>query len=371
MSTARPKYRVLSREEETEISRSKKKVKEVHHADFNNGASEGGHSQGHQKVWGSSKTSFKEKLVGEIPGAFAKAFDFTDFMEDEAESDDEVLELREGLAAVKLSKETKLRIRGPWANTLIIKLFGKAVGFSFLQSKLNFLWKPSERIDLVDLGYDFYSVRPWEPYFKPKTANVTSIAVWVRLHALTMELYETEIDINKPLINTVLIGRFEQPVTYEGIQKLCFPCGRIGHKKDVCPYTIRKPNPPAKGADGEHENQRVSSHVAHVMDSTISGQRVSRSATEMEGPTGSVKKSLRYEVGQGTSYNSSKTGWVKAPNTLLRADAEPNGKFVQDGPDFVGHIANQNFVAGTNKIEFNTRTSPSVRGKKGIARNRL
>nr|POE91691.1 uncharacterized protein CFP56_53058 [Quercus suber] len=330
MSTARPKYRVLSREEETEISRSKKKVKEVHHADFNNGASEGGHSQGHQKVWGSSKTSFKEKLVGEIPGAFAKAFDFTDFMEDEAESDDEVLELREGLAAVKLSKETKLRIRGPWANTLIIKLFGKAVGFSFLQSKLNFLWKPSERIDLVDLGYDFYSVRfslkkylnsvlekgpwfigghffsirPWEPYFKPKTANVTSMAVWVRLHALPMELYETEvlkqigdsigkvlridsqtameargkyarlclqIDINKPLINTVLIGRFEQPVTYEGIQKLCFPCGRIGHKKDVCPYTIRKPNPPAKGADSEHENQRVSSHVAHVMDSTISG----------------------------------------------------------------------------------------------------
>nr|POE91692.1 hypothetical protein CFP56_53059 [Quercus suber] len=90
----------------------------------------------------------------------------------------------------------------------------------------------------------------------------------------------------------------------------------------------------------------------------------------MEGPTGSVKKSLRYEVGQGTSYNSSKTGWVKAPNTLLRADAEPNGKFVQDGPDFVGHIANQNFVAGTNKIESNTRTSPSVRGKTGIGLDR-
>ena len=80
-------------------------------------------------------------------------------MEDEAESDDEVLEIREGLAGVKLSRETKLRISGPWANTLIIKLFGKAFGFSFLQSKLNFLWKPSGRIDLVDLGYDFYSVR--------------------------------------------------------------------------------------------------------------------------------------------------------------------------------------------------------------------
>ena len=73
-------------------------------------------------------------------------------------------------------------------------------------------------------------------------ANVSSIVVWVRLHALPLELYETkvlkqigeaigkvlridaqtamemrgkyarlciQVDMNKPLINTVLIGRFE------------------------------------------------------------------------------------------------------------------------------------------------------------------
>lgn len=156
---ARPKHRVLSREEEAEISRSKKKVKDVHHAGFNDGTSEGGQSQWHQGTWGSPKKSFKDKLVGEIPGAFAKAFDFTDLIEDEAESDDEMLDLREGLAAVKLSRETKLRIRSPWALTLIIKLFGKAVGFNFLHSKLNLLWKPSGRFDLVNLGHGFYSVR--------------------------------------------------------------------------------------------------------------------------------------------------------------------------------------------------------------------
>jgi len=36
------KHRVLSREEEVELSQSKKKVKDVHHARFNNGPSEGG-----------------------------------------------------------------------------------------------------------------------------------------------------------------------------------------------------------------------------------------------------------------------------------------------------------------------------------------
>ena len=97
--------------------------------------------------------------MGEIPGAFAKAFDFSDLLDAKAESDDEFSDLREGLEAVKLSRETKLRIRGPWAQTLIVKLFGRSVGFNFLQSKLNLLWKPTGRIDCVDLGHDFYSVR--------------------------------------------------------------------------------------------------------------------------------------------------------------------------------------------------------------------
>ena len=52
-----------------------------------------------------------------------------------------------------------------------------------------------------------------------------------------------QVDVNKLLINTVLIGKFEQVVVYEGINKLCFVCGRIGHKKEVCPYTVRCTEP--------------------------------------------------------------------------------------------------------------------------------
>nr|POE83002.1 uncharacterized protein CFP56_42947 [Quercus suber] len=304
------KHRFLSREKEVELSRSKKKVKDVHHAEFNDGSSDSGHSQSYQNTWGSAGASFKDKLVGEIPGAFAEAFDFTDLMDAEAKSNDEVSELQEGLAAVKLSRETKRRIRGPWAQTLIVKLFRRLVGFSFLQSKLNLLWKPTGRLDCVDLGDDFYSVhfalkedmnsvlekgpwfigghflsiRPWEPFFKPAMANVSSIAVWVWLHQLPLELYEAEVlkrigdaigkvlridahtaleargkyarlclqvDINKPLINTVLIGRFKQQVVYEGIHKLCFACGKIGHKKDDCPHTIWRPVSPKREGNSQ------------------------------------------------------------------------------------------------------------------------
>ena len=56
-----------------------------------------------------------------------------------------------------------------------------------------------------------------------------------------------QLDVTKPLINSVLIVRFEQPMVYEGIHKLCFSCGRLGHRKESCPLTVKKPKPPVEG----------------------------------------------------------------------------------------------------------------------------
>ena len=45
--------------------------------------------------------------------------------------------------------------------------------------------------------------------------------------------------MEKPLITVLLIGKFKQPVIYEGMHKLCFSCGQIGHQKEICPHTVR------------------------------------------------------------------------------------------------------------------------------------
>nr|POF04409.1 hypothetical protein CFP56_32023 [Quercus suber] len=99
------------------------------------------------------------------------------------------------------------------------------------------------------IGDHFLSIKPWEPFFKPSTTNVSLITVWVWLNELPIELYKArvfrwikesigrvlridthttmeaqgkytklciQIDINKPLVNTILIGNFEQAVIYEG-----------------------------------------------------------------------------------------------------------------------------------------------------------
>ena len=99
--------------------------------------------------------SFKDKLVGEIPGAYIQAFNFGKAMEDDAESDEEVENLRHGLVAMKFSSEFKQHIRGPWARAVIVKVYGKSMGFNFLQSKLLALWKPASRLDCVNLGNGF------------------------------------------------------------------------------------------------------------------------------------------------------------------------------------------------------------------------
>ena len=74
----------------------------------------------------------------------------------EAEATIEVI--REGFAVVNLSKETKQRIRANWTNALILKVYGRPVGFNYLHSRIHSLWKPTGRLDYVDLGCEFFLI---------------------------------------------------------------------------------------------------------------------------------------------------------------------------------------------------------------------
>ena len=82
-------------------------------------------------------------------------------MEADFESDDDVTEeeAQDGRVPIKLTRETKIKIRGPWSKAIIVKLVGRTTGFSYIQTKLNQLWKPSSRMDCVDLGYGFFLIR--------------------------------------------------------------------------------------------------------------------------------------------------------------------------------------------------------------------
>lgn len=67
--------------------------------------------------------------MGEMPGAYMEAFDFDNLMEEDNDSDGEGGEdngqIREVWVSVKLTKDTKRRIKGPWSKFIIVKLVGR------------------------------------------------------------------------------------------------------------------------------------------------------------------------------------------------------------------------------------------------------
>ena len=45
------------------------------------------------------------------------------------------------------------------ARALIVKVYGRSIGFNFLQTRLLASWKLAGRLDCVDLGYGFFLTR--------------------------------------------------------------------------------------------------------------------------------------------------------------------------------------------------------------------
>ena len=161
--------------------------------------------------------SYKDKLVGAIPGAFAQAFGFECSMQEDVESNNEEDSDQDGNIRVGFSKEEKMRMRAPWQKALIIKTFGKRMTFSFLVERVRKMWSPCGGMDCIDLGYDYYpvkfelaedvdsilkggpwfigqqfpAIRQWEPEFKASRTTLSSVAVWIRFPELPMEFYES------------------------------------------------------------------------------------------------------------------------------------------------------------------------------------
>ena len=80
-------------------------------------------------------------------------------MDTEAESNDEFLELRLDKMVVRFSESMKMKIRAPWANALIVKVFIKTVCYHFLHFRILSLWKPTWKMVCVDLGNDFFLIK--------------------------------------------------------------------------------------------------------------------------------------------------------------------------------------------------------------------
>jgi hypothetical protein len=134
-------------EDDDTSRRNNKKHKESHLISTNGESHESGYPNGNavpnrepiSSVGVRSSISYKNSLIGMIPGAYEHAF-FGSSMEEDAnlssDEDDEDEPPGDGEVGIKFSHELKQRIRAPWSSSLIVKVFGRSVGYVFLVNKL-------------------------------------------------------------------------------------------------------------------------------------------------------------------------------------------------------------------------------------------
>ncbi|XP_021300450.1 uncharacterized protein LOC110428853, partial [Herrania umbratica] len=165
------------------------------------------------------------------------------------ESEDDAMENKVDGPYIWLTKEDKRRIRQPWKNTLIVKLLGRDISYTYLCNRVRQLWSVVGDFQAINLNNGFYcfkfskksdyshvlldgpwiilghylTIRRWSPNFRSEDASIESVAAWVRLPRRPLEFYDREIlsRIGDELGRTVKVDRTTSTVSRGKFARLC------------------------------------------------------------------------------------------------------------------------------------------------------
>ncbi|KAL8152877.1 hypothetical protein V2J09_010637 [Rumex salicifolius] len=204
----------------------------------------------------------------------------------------------EGDPIISIAPEVVAVLADVWKSAVIVKPLGKFIPYTVMESKLQSLWKPSNKMTILDLANGYYVVRfdsqhdhanvmtggpwmvfghylvlkAWYPTFDPEKDLISSTPAWVRISNLPFFLYEegvlrniargigevirvdtrtlysdrgryarvcVMVDLTKPLKGKIRVKAGDLDgsylLDYEGLELICHKCGRYGHLIDSCP----------------------------------------------------------------------------------------------------------------------------------------
>ncbi|KAL4376188.1 hypothetical protein GQ457_02G014140 [Hibiscus cannabinus] len=210
--------------------------------------------------------SFKDMLLGKSVDTVSKGVEELDV---EVGADDVRIAMNGLVPEIHFSDKVHRGIDDKLANSLIVRLLGKSIGYRALLGRVQSLWNP--------MG----DIQPWSRSFSTDIDHPSQIVSWVRLPGLPYRYYTRSlIKIMAGVIGDVVKIDFNtsegkrdgrsQHIEYEGLPSICYGCGRYGHSKDVCSY--------AKSGQGP-----VGGLVISVVDGapTVESRQA---ATELYGP---------------------------------------------------------------------------------------
>lgn len=174
-----------------------------------------------------------------------------------------------------------------------MKLIGRTHTLNFLATRLKSKWNLKGSMSIVDLVNNFFIVtfdlkedrdfvltggpwiitgqylvmQEWKPSFNAATAQITRMAVWIRVSGVYSEFLDkwalkkvgsylgkllkidtltlkrargqfaricVELDLSKPLEAFIELNQCWFNLEYEGLPDICFKCGLYGHKMEGC-----------------------------------------------------------------------------------------------------------------------------------------
>lgn len=167
-----------------------------------------------------SKLSFKDIVVGHNyqPSQDCEEWDNDGLLEDNLNDEglDSNGDSEEDCQTISISSRKKKCLHQSWKLSLICKVLGKRMAYSFLSKRLQLIWKTKATITIIDLENDFFLVRfsnqddydhvrfddPWvitdhysitqdqKPNFNLENAGIDKAIVWVRFPNLPIEHYD-------------------------------------------------------------------------------------------------------------------------------------------------------------------------------------
>lgn len=117
------------------------------------------------------------------------------------------------------------------------------------------------------IGGHYLAIQPWKPQFNPKTESINKLAVWIRVTNLSTEYMRAsllrkidnligttfkvdinttnqsrgrfarvcvQLDLDQPFKTSVCIDGIWFNLEYQGLNMICFECGKFGLLKEEC-----------------------------------------------------------------------------------------------------------------------------------------